>query len=338
MSGRAVVVSALVALLALQGCQRARRGPGAQAPTEEARRAAAREEVGATAVAKSAPEVDYRLDVTFGKELLLVGFSVSPFPIPKGESATLESVWKCLAKPSRNWVTWTYVTYLGSPRRQLTLDHSPATPIGEWQPGQYYIDPLSIVIPKDFKGGPYEVSLGLYAGAIHLAESLAPGSQRTAEVGVAFSREEMPRVRGERREPRVAQRLSVAFGDELLLVGHSVDPNPVVKGKPATLEIVWKCLARPSRDWVVWTHIGPSQMINRDHRSFFPIVMWEAGKYYRDSVEFTMPAGAKPGQYPVSIGPYASAGRGQPTLLLPEKVMQGGKRIGAIEVGFSGGR
>jgi len=343
MFARSLVVTVLVAVIVGHGCARA---PREHAPAPRGKAPAAK--AGPTTELGSAPRVAQKLGVTFGKELELVGFNISPSPVVKGEPATLEIVWRCLAKPSRDWAIWTHLNYAGSPARRFHGDHWPSTPASKWQAGRYYVDGLMFKMPEDFKGGAYGVSIGLYAypprwnptkPLVRLPETMAAGSQRSAEIGVAYSRsEEQPVMSPESRQPRVAERLSVAFGDELVLVGYSVDPTPIRKGDPATLEIVWKCLTRPSRDWTVWTHIGPSQMINRDHRPALPVLMWRPGKYYRDKVSFTIPRDKKPGQYPVSIGLYAIAPEGQPTVLLPEKVMEEGRRTGTMEVGFSAGR
>jgi len=352
MRARGLILISIIGLLVAQGCQRRPGKPaGPPAPGAAGGRAGlpvSAREVGATGVQNTAPSVDYNLGVTFGKELLLVGFNVSPSPMSKGEPATIEAVWKCLAKPSRNWTTWTHLNFLGSPPNRYNGDHPPSTPTSRWEPGKFYVDPFTFVLPEAYKGGAYQVSIGLYGMPrnwtkekpfLYLPETIVAGGQRVAEVGVGYSgAEEQPAMRAESKEPRVAEKLSVAFGDEMVLVGYNVQPSPVQKGDPATLEIVWKCLTRPSRDWTVWTHIGPSQMINRDHRPALPIALWKPGKYYRDKVSFTVPPDKKPGQYPVSIGLYAGAGEGQPTLLLPEKVLEGGKRQGVIEVGFSAGR
>jgi hypothetical protein len=233
----------------------------------------------------------------------------------------------------------------------LNADHPPATPTTKWQPGKYYVDRFAFVIPQDFKGGIYYAFIGVHlqpVGRQRAAnwfppETLAPESQRLGLLSVAFSHGEKPlAMRGENKEPAVADKLLVTFGKEILLVGCKVQPSPVQKGKPATLEIVWKCLARPSREWIAFTHIDypgtPAKTISKDHTMLLPIALWEPGKYYRDKVDFTIPASEKPGKYSIYIGLFTVAGQGMPNNYAPEKVMQGGKRYGSIEVAFSSGK
>jgi len=299
--------------------------------------------MGATLVQRVGPEVAQNLGVTFGKELLLIGFKVSPSPVVKGKPAVMETVWKCLARPSRNWRIWTAIDYYGSPQRRLNAGHYPGTPTREWVPGKYYVDRLVFVIPMDFKGGAYTVSHGVFfptpnGHADYLSESVAATGQRLGVISVALSRgEERPGMWPESREPAVAERLSVAFGKEILLVGYTVKPSPVRKGKPATLEVVWRCLAKPSHDWRLWNIIEdlgpPYRQINLQHPLALPVGSWEPGKYYRDTVEFSMPANYKPGKYRVSIGVFPPFKTRVP--YPPEKVMPGGKRYGTLEVGSS---
>jgi hypothetical protein len=156
----------------------------------------------------------------------------------------------------------------------------------------------------------------------------APGGKApAAKVGPTTER---------RSAPTVAQKLGVTFGKELELVGFNISPSPVIKGEPATLEIVWKCLSEPSRNWTVWTHLDyqgtPAKRINKDHYLRAPMTMWEPGKYYRDKVQFTIPASDKPGKYRVSIGVYFQPSKKAALQYLPEKLSKDGNRYGTFEV------
>ena len=142
----------------------------------------------------------------------------------------------------------------------------------------------------------------------------------------------------EQREPKVAQRLGVRFGEELLLVGCTARPSPTQRGKPASLEIVWKCLTRSIRHRLIWICIGDptgkgAKIFDNVHRPALPVIMWEPGRYYRDKVDLTIPSGAKPGKYRVLIWVYGAI-RPDKLQFLPDKLTPGGKREATLELGF----
>jgi hypothetical protein len=337
MFSRGLKFMLLVALVAVQGCPRPQKPRGYMTG-----------KAGPTIVLGSAPKIAQNLGVTFAKQITLVGFNISPSPVVKGQRATLEIVWKCLAKPTYDWVVWTRIDHRDSAVSRLIADHRPAVPTTSWRPGKYYADRLVFQIPEHFKGGLYDVFLGLYGSAgpqrrqiKYATESLLAGGERRGVISVALSRgEKGTAMSAESREPSVSEKLGVTFGGELLLVGYTLKPSTVEKGKAANLEIVWKCLAKPKRSWIIWTRIDylgtAAKSINRDHPPLLPTTLWEPGKFYRDNVNFMIPASEKPGKYRLSIGLYAGIVAGKPPRYLPEKVMQGGKRYGTLEVGFSG--
>jgi len=345
MSRRRVIVAAVVVIVVGHGCARPPRQQQVQAPAPKGLKF----KVGATSELRSAPKVAETLGVTFGKELLLVGINVSPSPVVKGKPATLETVWKCLVKPSRNWTFWTHIDHEGRWQQRFNGDHPPMTPTSKWRPGMHYVDRLVFVLPPDLPGGAYSVSMGVYAvpaapsakkrlGTAYLPEKMAAGSVRRGTIAVAFSGRETPRMPAEQREPKVAQRLGVRFGEELLLVGCTARPSPTQRGKPASLEIVWKCLTRSIRHRLIWICIGDptgkgAKIFDNVHRPALPVIMWEPGRYYRDKVDLTIPSGAKPGKYRVLIWVYGAI-RPDKLQFLPDKLTPGGKREATLELGF----
>jgi len=343
MSGRArILVGVLIVLLVgAAGCKRPSQTKGPQ-PGQPAVASYSEEKVLQTAVCANQPAVALPLGIKFGRELLLVGYSVKPPTVVKGEPATLEITWKCLSKPSRDWRFWTKMDYEGTPSRRLGCDHNPTLPTSRWQPGKYYRDQIVFAIPKDFKGGVYRLSIGVFTSRPYstLPQTLTGPSEQFGAVNVAPSRgEKGPGLAGETREPRVSERLGVTFGKELILVGYSVSPSPLQKGRKAELQIVWKCLGKVSHNWRIWTHLDytaqPSRRLNLDHDPTLPSTLWRAGEYYRDRVEFTVPGDFKPGKYRLGIGPFKSR---PVSVYLPEKVVKSGQRYGTVEVGFSAGR
>lgn len=346
MHKRVLAVSLLLVVAGFAGCKR----PGKAGVWQP------REKVQPTEAMGAEPSVATRLGVKFGEEVLLVGYNLAPETITKGRPATLEIIWKCLSKPSRDWRVFTHFDYRGpqpGKLRRLNRSYSPALALSKWQPGKYYRDKLTFIMPNDFPGGIYSLSIGLYlrsttgaSGAPQFTnppETVQVGGERFGYLAVAPSRgEKALTAEGESEQPPVSEKLGVTFGlgKELLLVGYNVRPSPVQKGKKAEIEIVWQCLKKPSRNWDVGTYVDrpgdPSARQNLSHSPQVPMTLWKPEKYYRDKVEFTPPDSLKPGRYTVSIGVYKRESDAS-YADLPAKAVEGGKLRGTLEIGYSSG-
>jgi hypothetical protein len=112
----------------------------------------------------------------------------------------------------------------------------------------------------------------------------------------------------------VSQPLGVVFGDQLELVGINV-PAEVKIGEPFEVELVWHCLAEPSRDWqiaLLFDHPKPWWRLNEGHWPPVPTTMWRKGLYVSWTVEVTFPAKALPGDYTIDVHPFVIVKKGPP--------------------------
>jgi hypothetical protein len=112
----------------------------------------------------------------------------------------------------------------------------------------------------------------------------------------------------------VSQPLGVVFGDQLELVGINV-PAQVKTGEPFKVELVWRCLAEPGRDWqiaLLFDHPKPWWRLNEGHWPPVPTTMWRKGLYVSWTVEVTFPAKALPGDYTIDVHPFVIVKKGPP--------------------------
>ncbi len=103
-----------------------------------------------------------------------------------------------------------------------------------------------------------------------------------------------------------------AFGDQLALVGWSLEPaGNVLPGDTMRLTAVWRAQQALDTDYAAFAHLvdrSGQGWAGDDHQPYeglYPTSTWGAGEMVRDVFTLTVPAGAPPGLYDVQVGWYA---------------------------------
>jgi hypothetical protein len=128
-----------------------------------------------------------------------------------------------------------------------------------------------------------------------------------------------------------------AFGDQLALVGWSLDPpQPALPGDTIHLTVVWQAQQTLATDYTAFAHLvdeagqGWAGDDHQPHGGLYPTSLWGAGEMVRDGFTLLIPADAPPGLYAVEVGWYHPATQER----LP---VEGGSsaRVAVLPVGYA---
>lgn len=119
---------------------------------------------------------------------------------------------------------------------------------------------------------------------------------------------------------RIAQPLSVTFGDAIELLGYDLETRAVKPGDTLRIALYWRALAPMSESFRVFVHLvgqGDTSAGGTDvipARGAFPTVYWKPGDALRDVVSISIAPDAPPGKYALQVGVYPV---GKPNARLP---------------------
>jgi len=119
-------------------------------------------QVDATERLFTSPSVEQEVRATFGDEITLLGYNVSP--VVNGE-AELELIWQALQSPTADYIVF---VHLLSPDgaccawQQDTMPVSGTYATSRWLPDEVVIDRYTLQLPADLPLGDYPLEVGLY--------------------------------------------------------------------------------------------------------------------------------------------------------------------------------
>ena len=110
------------------------------------------------------PAIETPLTATFGSEISLLGYNLSP--VVKN-SATLELIWQANTEPTADYTVFVHLL-TGNGRcdpcvwQQDSQPQQGQSPTSRWQTGQVIIDTYQLTFPPDANSGSYPIEIGLY--------------------------------------------------------------------------------------------------------------------------------------------------------------------------------
>lgn|GEM_PF-3969994 len=116
--------------------------------------------------------------------------------------------------------------------------------------------------------------------------------------------------------PAMAHRLDRRYGDNILLLGYTLEPETAVvsAGGVINLTLYWQATERVNERFVVFNHVIDAQggkVGQRDdepNRGFSPTVYWNPGTQIVDQYTIEIKAGTQPGTYRLMTGLYSRIG------------------------------
>lgn len=149
-------------------------------------------------VSAAAPDGLSKLDVDFEGKVRLVGWDVSPkqAQYAPGTQVTVTLVWRSDQRLEPGWLLFTHLTSRDGtkldnldekgPLRKMDGVAGQPMPPSRWEPGKFYRDPLTFVVPPE-PSPQIVVAPGIYKGDKRLAIRSGPGDKEGRAFAVRLS-------------------------------------------------------------------------------------------------------------------------------------------------------
>ncbi|MCB0209691.1 MAG: glycosyltransferase family 39 protein [Anaerolineae bacterium] len=107
-----------------------------------------------------------------------------------------------------------------------------------------------------------------------------------------------------------AHPVQATLGDQVQLLGYTVEPGTPGPGQSPRLTLYWQAIAPMPQDYTVFVHLRQPEggnVAQADHRplgSLYPTSIWPPGEIIRETSELPLPADLSPGDYDLWTGLY----------------------------------
>ncbi len=127
----------------------------------------------------SPPQVEQEVNASFGNEIALLGYTLTPL---KGGEAELALVWQALQAPAADYTVFVHVLNPDGTCcawQQDSVPRAGSYATSRWLPGEIVVDTYQITLPADQPPGDYGIEVGLYIAetgqrlAVETADSAA---------------------------------------------------------------------------------------------------------------------------------------------------------------------
>lgn len=245
------------------------------------------------------PSPPHVLEQQVRPHLQLLGYERGGPEAASGESYGI-ALWWLATKPVS--ATTQIALVRPSGEEQIILEGQPVYntyPFANWQPPQFLIDPQLLPIPADIPAGDYGILArfldenGNLLSSANLGPLTIQATQRLFE------------------PPQFETAVDATFGDEIKLLGYSLNPAP--EANIYSLNLIWQAINKPTADYTVFVHLlSPDgtcnpciwQQDSAPQQGQYPTTRWLPGEVVIDSYQIVLPADAPPGAYPIEVGLY----------------------------------
>ncbi len=260
------------------------------------------------------------MDVTFDSQMKLLGYAVGREAVRPGESLDVTLYWQALAPMERNYSVFVHLLdendlVLAS---QDTFPGQGTYPTRLWRTGDAIADVYTIAVPVTaFTPSSAQLEVGLYE--FDSGKRLAVYGPQGDLLGdnVRFHRIEV--LPHERSDPSAGSGRSVPnpvrfnFGNQIALIGYTLEERAVGPGEEIHLTLYWEALAEMERDYTVFTHvIGErdriwAQVDSQPQGGAAPTSTWSRGQVLMDEYHLLVEPDTPPGVYDIEVGLYLAA-------------------------------
>ncbi len=251
---------------------------------------------------------------TFGDQLALDRYTLSPGPLKPGEALRADLLWQALKAPAGDdLIALNLIDERGrlwATQESQPVDGRYATSL--WTRGEYVADSRELTIPADVPNGRYRVTLSVALARNHevigVRNGWWPFAADSYDLG-AFDVQGRERVT--KPPAAIANPTRAQFGENALLIGYELKKSPgVAAGSALTVTLFWQALMPSRTNNKVFVHVvGANEQIvgQRDSEpgdGAYPMAGWQAEEYLVDTYRVEMPPNLPAGAYTVYIGMY----------------------------------
>jgi hypothetical protein len=260
----------------------------------------------------SLPHEMRALDLAFGDDLFLLGYSMEQDSVTIGRPVQVRLYWVARKRILHDY---TFSVFLLGREEALvgTVNSYPgrgnyATRL--WLPGEVVMDDYWVPVASTAQaptGGSLRVSVYQQPGAapieaVDLHGRSAGGAPQIASVRLAAPYRLI-------YEP--TYQASASFGERVALTGYSIFPQNPAAGEEWQIGLVWRPLRRMSSDYTVFAHLVDdrgkviAQADGPPVEGGYPTSLWRVGEQILDVHTMRLPKTVPSGHYGVLVGWYA---------------------------------
>lgn len=250
-----------------------------------------------------------RTEIGLGGIVRLVGYQVVPPAVEPGGEVEVTVYWQPLERPQENYAVFVHllsdVGVLVAQRDTFTgLGRYPST---VWKPGRVFADVYRIHVPDTaYAPDKCSVLVGMYLpGGARLTTSGGEDAVRLATVDINARPGPLPNP------------LHVNFGNQVALIGYTLDRRVARPGDALHLKLYWQALRPVEADYRIFAHVlGVENQLwaNSDWPPTPPTSQWQPGQVVEDIRELRLGLTTPPDFYDVEVGVYVPGGARLPVV------------------------
>lgn len=263
----------------------------------------------------SASQIDQQpgrsIDVRYGNVARLIKLDVprSDWPQP-GDEPAVRLCWEALSSDARPLLV--LVQFIGAENRVVatrrTLPGLGSYPTQLWRVGDRFCDVMHVAIDVNAPvPAIYKVEVSFIDDQTHARlPAFAPdGSLLTTNFVDAIKI--APKTY---TAPAIDHPLNYQLGDQIELIGYSLEPSAIDHGGEVHLRLYWRALKRPAAAYTVFVHIQDdqdrilTQADSQPQNDSYPTAFWDANEIVIDDRLIQIPAIAASGAYTIAVGLY----------------------------------
>ncbi len=248
--------------------------------------------------------IPQRVNVTFGDALVLLGYDAPVTSAKPGDLVPITLYWQALKPAERDYSIFVHLLDESDIEAQDKgpaypgRGNLPATTLG---PGQTWAETWLVPVRSTaYTPASLRWEIGLCDPALPNCPRL-PGTD-----SLQFGQIALARPQGAMFNP-----VSYNLGDQLELIGFDMDRRVAAPGETIHLNLFWRALAAPARDYTVFTHVlQPPQTLwaSQDLQPTPHTLQWQPGQTISDTYPLTLKPDTPPGIYEIEIGVYFFTG------------------------------
>jgi hypothetical protein len=278
----------------------------------------------------SAPTSGQPFPLQFADVARVLSVDVQPSTLRPGEPLFVTVVWEPLRQTEQPYIV--YVHLIDEADVLITqrdtwpgLGRAPTT---SWQPGQPFADTYRVDLPTTaYAPNQATIRFGLYEPTLGRLPVFGPDQQPLGDGITAGALTVAPRL-GPWPNPQQAN-----FGDEITLVGYTMEPRSLAAGETFTLTLYWQPHPEnpPRHDYSVFAQvIDPQWRVWGSQDGAGP--GWSPGQVIQDVRPITLLPETPPDSYPVQVGLFDGATGRLPVIApqghyVDERVLLGPVRV-----------
>jgi 4-amino-4-deoxy-L-arabinose transferase-like glycosyltransferase len=271
------------------------------------------------------------LEAQFGDVARALAVDVQPDTLRPGEPLFVTVVWEPLRQTPSPYTVFVHLideegVLIAQRDTWPGLGRAPTT---SWRPGRPFADTYRVDLPETaYAPNRTTVHVGLYEPTLGRLPAFGPAQEPLGD-GIAVGAVTLTPRPGPWPNAQQAN-----LGDEIALVGYSLEPRVLAAGETFTLTLYWQPRQggrQPRHDYAVFAQvIDPTWQVWGSQDGAGP--GWSPGQVVQDVRRITLRPDTPPGSYPVQVGLFhAETGR-LPVLApqghyLDERVLLGPVRV-----------